>query len=61
MDRERALAADGTTLEEADLELMERRFILSEEGRLVRSGLVRIAVGLEDIADIRADLASGLD
>ena len=28
----------------SDLELMERRFILSEEGRLVRSGLVRIAV-----------------
>ncbi|KGE77954.1 O-succinylhomoserine sulfhydrylase [Halomonas sp. ND22Bw] len=27
----------------------------------IREGLIRIAVGLEDIADIRADLARGLD
>jgi len=27
----------------------------------IRDGLIRIAVGLEDIADIRADLARGLD
>jgi O-succinylhomoserine sulfhydrylase len=27
----------------------------------IRDGLIRIAVGLEDMADIRADLARGLD
>ncbi len=27
----------------------------------ISDGLIRVAVGLEDIADIRADLARGLD
>ena len=27
----------------------------------IREGLIRIAVGLEDVADLRADLARGLD